>query len=306
MTSIPVWKGGVEQLAPGVYAYLQPKGGWGWSNAGIIVGEEYVVVVDSLFTVDLTEKLLAEIRRITDKPVRYLLNTHHHGDHVFGNHLFRDATTICHDRCGEEMIKALRETPDPTVLHSVFPEFGFRGARTSLPDVTFDKELVIHQGQRQIKAMHIRPAHTVGDVVVQLPGEDVVFAGDVLFLFSTPVCMDGHFAGWIQTLADLAALDAKVYVPGHGPACNRSGVLECREYLALIYGEARKRFEAGIPAREAALSIDLGRFRAWANPERILANVECLYREFRGEHPLSETDLKAIFAGMNDLARTGW
>ncbi|MCJ7670396.1 MAG: MBL fold metallo-hydrolase, partial [Dehalococcoidia bacterium] len=82
--TVPTWEPGVKQLAPKIYAYIQAKATWYWSNAGFIVGNDYVVVVDSLATVGLTQRFKDEIRKITDKPIRYLINTHHHGDHTWG------------------------------------------------------------------------------------------------------------------------------------------------------------------------------------------------------------------------------
>jgi len=104
--TVPTWEPGVKQLAPNIYAYIQAKATWYWNNAGFIVGKDYVVVVDSLATVGLTQKFKDEIKKITDKPIRYLINTHHHGDHTYGNHVFAGATVISHDYCRHEVTEA--------------------------------------------------------------------------------------------------------------------------------------------------------------------------------------------------------
>ncbi len=94
-------------------------------------------------------------------------------------------------------------------------------------------------------------------------------------------------------------------MPGHGPQCGKEGVLECRDYLVRLYEMARQRFDGGMSAQDAARDINLGHFKKWANWERVAANVARLYCEFRGEDPLSPLDMTAIFAQMDELARSG-
>lgn len=300
---VPSWETGIKEVAPNVYAYIQAKCSWFWSNAGLVVGNDYVLVVDSLATVGLTQTLIDDIRKVTDKPIRYLVNTHHHADHIWGNHLFTEANIICHHRCREEAIKT--GIMDPDMMGTVFPEFDFHGIQVTPPHITFEKQLTIHLDEREAQLIYYWPGHTVGDVIVYLPQEGVVFAGDLLFLYSTPLAMEGSFSGWIEIMEALASLDAKTYVPGHGPLCGKDGVMECHEYLVMIRDEARKRFDRGMSVDEAATDIDLGRFKKWANWERIIANLERLQREFRGEEPTSEIDIAALMWRMNELAASG-
>jgi cyclase len=290
---IPTWETEMKEVAPNVYAYIQAKGSWFWSNAGLIVGDEYAIVVDSLATVALTRNFINEIKRVTDKPVRFLINTHHHGDHIWGNHLFRDATVICHSRCWE----MARSTGlyDPNVLNALYPEFDFKGIKVTPPGMTFDKKFTIYLDDREVQLIHYEHAHTPGDLIVHLPQEKAIFAGDLLFLYSTPVGFEAHIQGWIEALDLMSYLDAETFVPGHGPVCNWEGLRECREYLAMIRYEARRRFDAGLDVYEAARSINLGSFKKWANWERIVINVERLYREFRHEDPTSPIDRAALF-----------
>ena len=300
---VPTWETGMKEIALRVYAYFQAEGSWFLSNAGLIVGSDRSIVIDSLGTIGFNQAFLNEIEKVSDKPVRYLVNTHHHGDHIYGNHLFTEATAICHTRCRQEILNA--GDPDPDRLSQVFPGFDFSGIKATPPDITFDNQLTLYVDEREVQLLYYQPAHTVGDIIAWLPQDSVVFGGDLLFLYSTPLCLQGSFAGWIKTMEAMVDLDASVYVPGHGPQCGKEGVIECCEYLVLLRDEARKRFDAGMSAQHAARDIDLGRFKKWANWERIVANVARLYNEFRGEDPLSPLDITAIFAQMDELARSG-
>jgi cyclase len=296
---IPAWETELREIAPNVYAYFQAKGSWFRSNAGLIVGSEYAVVVDSLATVGLTQNFINEIKKVTDKPVRFLVNTHHHGDHLWGNHLFEEATVICHNKCREQVLST--QMYDPAILNAYYPDFDFQGIQITPPDITFDEDLTMHIDGREIRLIHFKPAHTPGDILIYLPQERVIFAGDLLFLYSTPVGFEASFQGWIETLDNMSELDATIYVPGHGPLCGNKGVHECREYLALIEKEGLQRFNDGMSASDAARDINLGRFRKWANWERIVINMDRLYREFRGEEPNSPIDRVALFEQVQQL-----
>jgi cyclase len=302
--TVPTWESGVKQLAPNIYAYIQAKATWYWNNAGFIVGNDYVVVVDSLATVGLTQKFRDEIKKITDKPVRYLINTHHHGDHTYGNHVFAGATIISHDYCRREVIEA--GIMDPVLLNTIFPEFDFWGIAATPADITFDKQLTLHMYGREVRLLHFGPGHTVDDIIVYLPAEGIIFAGDFIFLYSTPLGMEGSFAGWLRNLDAMEKLGAQTYVPGHGPVCGAEGLNLCRDYLVFIQGEAKKRFDKGMTVDEAAKDIDLGHFKQWPNHERILLNVERLWREFRGEDPAtSKLDVAEVFLRMDAMTKAG-
>jgi len=302
--TVPTWESGVKQLAPNIYAYIQAKATWYWNNAGFIVGNDYVVVVDALATVGLTRKFRDEIRKITDKPVRYLINTHHHGDHTYGNHVFAGATIISHDYCRREVIEA--GIMDPSLLNTIFLEFDFQGIAATPADITFDKQLTLHMDGREVRLLHFGPGHTVDDIIVYLPAEGVIFAGDFIFLYSTPLGMEGSFAGWLRNLDAMEKLGAKTYVPGHGPVCGAEGLNLCRDYLVFVQSEAKKRFDKGMTVDEAAKDIDLGQFKQWPNHERILANVERLWREFRGEDPtISKLNVAEVFLRMATMAEVG-
>jgi len=294
------WKTQMKELAPGVYAYIQAKGTWFVSNAGLIVGKEDAIVVDSLVNETMVQAFIAEIEKITDKPIRFLINTHHHSDHTWTNHFFPQARVICQSQCRELTMEDL--AVDPKSYELMFPELSFDGARVTPQDITFEKELILHQAGRQIRLIHNGPAHTKGDIFVYLPEDGIVFCGDLLFYRCTPLALMGYVSGWIDAMDSLVSLDASTYVPGHGPITGRQGLLEGRDYLVYIRDEARKCFDAGMDAFEAARKIDLQQWEEWADSERIVANVERLYSEFRGEEPAAPLDAMQIFPNMMMLA----
>ena len=300
---IPSWKTEMKELAPNVYGYFQAKGSWFVGNTGLIVGKEYAVVVDSLATFGMNQDFIKEIRKITDKPIRFLINTHHHGDHIWGNHFFPGAAILCQTRCREESIKT--GIADPKVLAAAFPGIDFQGIRLTPANVTFEKKMTLYMDEREIQLIYCQPAHTVGDILVNLPQDKILFCGDLLFYYSTPLCLQGSFSGWMETLKTMSDLDPRIYVPGHGPACDQSGLRECLEYLRLVSDEGRKLFESGMDAFDAAQKIHLGNFRKWANWERIAGNLDRLFREFRGEQPDSAVDIPVLRGWMNKLAASG-
>jgi cyclase len=288
---IPTWESGVKQVAPNIYAYIQSRATWYWNNAGFIVGNDYVVVVDSLATVGLTQQFRDEIRKITDKPIRYLINTHHHGDHTYGNHVFAGATIISHAT---------------DLWNAIFPEFNFRGIAATPADITFDRQLVLHMDGREVRLLHLGPGHTVGDIIVCLPEEGIIFASDLIFLYSTPLGMEGSFAGWLTNMDAMAKLGAQTYVPGHGPVCGAEGLNLCRDYLVFVQSEAGKRFDKGMTVEQAAKDIDLGPFKQWPNHERVMLNLERLWREFRGEDPAtSKLNIADAFLRMDAMIKAG-
>jgi len=288
---------GMRVIAPGVYVYQQPDG-WCRSNGGLIVDADSAIVVDTQFTRDLNDAYHTAVRGVTDKPVSYVVNTHHHGDHCYGNHFFPEALTVCHERCLAQQIRLGQ--PNPTVLKAMFPRYDFSGVVWTRADITFSQRMVFQHGQREVRLLHYGTAHSVSDIALHLPAERVVFCGDLLFNKNTPLGLETSFGNWLKALDALLELDALYYVPGHGPVSGPEGVEDLQGYIRLIWREAKKRYDRGIPSHEAALDIDVGEFRNWATPERVLANVERLYYEFRGEEATSPIDVSAL---MEEMAR---
>src|SRR3984885_945035 len=297
---------GLHELGDGLYAYLQPDGGWGWSNAGLITAHDSSLLVDTLFNLKLTRDMLDAMRPITDQhPIGQAFNTHGNGDHWFGNGLLPEGIPIV---ASARAIEDMREVPASDV-HRLFneldlgPEFEAFGQRTfrkfdfaavteRLPTESFEQEHVLDVGERSVRLLELGPAHTSGDAIAYVPDANVVFTGDLLFIEGTPMMWAGPVSNWLLACDHILELKATTIVPGHGPITDQAGVRDVRRYLAYIRDEARVRFDAGMDEDAAADDIDISDFRAWGDPERITANVANLYREFDpGLPPISRPEL---------------
>lgn len=235
-----------RRLATGVYVFLQDPLIW-YSSAGVIVGDRGVVVIDSLTNAAMAESLLAEIRRVTDKPVRFLINTHSHADHVYTNHLFPDATVISSHR-GREVTKAnlLVQATHDAAFARLFPNVDFRGGRYTLQDMSFSGSLSLHHGDREIRVLELGAGHSESDVVVHLPGEKIAFCGDV-FMHGAPLLPgEGRVTRTIANYRALEAMEADTYVAGHGDPGTLADVRAQRMQLEGWFQRARECFERGL------------------------------------------------------------
>ncbi len=275
------WRTGLIELADGVFAYVQEGGGLCVSNAGLIVGPEGCIVIDALFAPSMTRAFRDEIRRVTDKPTRLLINTHHHLDHTLGNALFPEAAILSHANARREQQRVGLGVLD--LLRPRIPELVAEtdAVQPRLPDFTFEGELTLSFGDRSVRLLHIGPAHTIGDALVVLPNERLLFAGDVAFHYVTPLAFEGHIGGWLHVCDRIDSMEIDAIVPGHGPVGGKPELREMRGYLSSVRDQARATFDAGQPEQEATAGIDLGQYASWGEPERLALNVARLYQEFR-------------------------
>lgn len=310
---MPQWQytKGLHDLGNGCHAYLQPEGSWGWSNAGLIADSGETLLVDTLMDVRLTRDMLDAMRSAVPSAARIgtLVNTHANPDHTFGNQLLQGATIIASAACAREM----NETPPQMLVamqknwrqmgegaaffyETMGKNFHFDEVILTLPTRTFDKELTLEVGAKEVRLVNAGPAHTGGDVMVYVPKDRTVFTGDILFVGGHPVMWAGPVDNWIRACDLILGWDVETVVPGHGPITDKAGVRKFKSYLEDITREARKRYDSGMGWLEAADDIALDAYADWIDGERVVANVAALYHEFsagKEQHGVAE-----IFAAM--------
>jgi len=309
---------GLEELGNGLFAWMQPDGGWGWSNAGFIQDGGDSLLVDTLFDEPLTAVMLQALQRATGiapDSIRTLVNTHANGDHTHGNALVANAEVIASVAAALEMA----ELPPAMVAQvksagaagalgeagryfaEIFAPFDFASVRGRAPTRTFEQRLDLKVGGKAVELHVLGPAHTAGDLLVWVPGDRAVFTGDLLFVGGTPIMWAGPVGQWLAACDRILALGAESIVPGHGPMTDAAGVRRMQEYLRWVDREARLRFDAAMPMEQAIFDIALGEYRHWLDPERLAVNVATLYREYAGD--TSAADVVAMFGLMAQLRR---
>ena len=306
---------GWHEFGNGQFAYLQPSGTWGYSNAGLVVDGEEALLVDTLFDERLTAEMLAampDVAGVGVANIGQLVNTHANGDHTYGNSLVTAATIIASEASSHEMkvedapehIAAIMRQTDSlgelgTYLRAIFGPFDFEGVRHRLPDCTFTGRTTLKVGDKDVHLVELGPAHTAGDVIVHVPGDRTVYTGDILFIDGTPVMWAGPVGNWIKACDYIIGLDVETIVPGHGPTTDKAGVREMQRYLSFLDAETRRRHAAGMRAWEIAQDIALAEFGAWNDAERIAVTVDTIVREIEGD--TSPRDVPRLFAQMAEL-----
>ncbi len=311
------YKKGLLETGNGMYAWLQPDGGWGWSNAGLVVDGGESLLVDTLFDARLTRDMLASMADaagVKANEIGNLVNTHANGDHTHGNGLCTNAEVIASAASAREMEVTTPEVMQGFInaapsmgetgeyIQAIFGAFDFNDVAEKLPTKTFSGEMQLQVGGKNVDLTEVGPAHTRGDVLVHVPADRTVFTGDILFIEGTPIMWAGPVANWIRACDLIIEMDAEAIVPGHGPITDTKGVKKVQEYLNYINQEAQKRFDAGLSVRDAAHDISLGDYEAWGDAERIVVNVDTLYREF--DATKEPTDIGELFSLMAEIKRS--
>jgi cyclase len=283
------WKTEFLKLAPNVYTYIQAGGpglgdGSGDSNAGVIVGDDHLMVIDTLGQPLRVDYLKAQARSmIGNKPFGRVVDTHQHADHVGGNQFFVPAEIVSHPFCRETVITMKSELPPD----AKFPKrdggaYGTEPRVLIVPDTTFTDKMTYYYSGTPVELSHPGVAHTWGDLIAYVPEHKILFAGDLAMANIIPFAHQGHVTQWIDALNKVLAMDIDVVVPGHGPVGTKQQLVDTREYFVLLKREARKRFDAGMSPGKAAADIRLGKFDNWLGSSRVLLNTFRLYCEFDG------------------------
>lgn len=281
----------VVDVADGVVALLQGRGEAGVSNAGLVIDGNAALVVDTFMFPEMANGLRRELDRRGAAPA-IVLNTHHHIDHIGGNSVFGDATLVAHPRA----VETIEQTGHPTAVYDGFMP-AFRGRFAALDVVAPSPELDEADAPRDAQLWPFAPAHTPGDVAVWLPGERVLFTGDLCFFGVTPLALQGLLSAWIEAIEALLQLEPVAVVPGHGPIGGPDDMAAVADHLRRVADHGRAAVEAGASLDEALASFDAGPASDWIEAERTVVNLERAMQEARGDIDRDDvSELPASFA----------
>ena len=270
----------LDKLAKGVFAFIGVKGN---ANAGFILTEEGVIVVDSQMNEDLAKEMLAHIQKNSSLPILYVINTHHHGDHTFANHVFSPVKGII---AHEEALKFLQEHGAEHLqeFERFYGREMSRGIKVTLPTITLKDQLTLTVKNRTVQILHLGPGHTHDDIIVYLPEEKILFDGDLISVGRLPWLGDGNTKSWLKTLDKLKALDFKTVVPGHGAIGNRQVLNRFESYLTDLRSAVFIGLLRGTSLEEMKQTIRLPAYQQNLKYQDWLPlHVEKVYREMQAE-----------------------
>jgi cyclase len=280
------------EVADRVFAYIQPDGTWYINNTGFVVGDESVISVDACSTERRTRAYRDRIASVTPAPVTTLVNTHHHGDHTYGNFVFSPATIVAQENCRAEMLAY--GFPGNT---GVWEPVDWGEVKVAPPTLTFTDRVRLWSGDRPVEVSYVgQAAHTSNDSLVWLPEQEVLFCGDLLFNGGTPFLLMGSVRGAIDVLTSVVApIPARVIVPGHGAPCDHELITTVVGYLEFVLDTARQGIEAGLAPLDLARQTDLGQYDGWLDRERIVGNLHRAYAD------LGARDGVDLLAALKDM-----
>jgi cyclase len=283
-----------DEVSDGIYAYIQPDGSWWINNTGFLVGRRGVISIDACSTERRTRAYIDAIAAVTDRPVRTLINTHHHGDHTFGNYLFGAATIVAHEGVRQSVLNwgAPRSAP-------YWTDVDWGHIELAPPFLTYHDGVTVYVDDLACQVSYIgTPAHTTNDSVIWIPDRKLLFSGDLLFNGGTPFLLQGSISGALQAADTIRSLGAETIVPGHGEVCGPEVVDQVCGYLRFVQDVARRGHESGLAPLDAARQTDLGDYRDLLDAERIVGNLYRAYAELDGGEPGGQIDAAAALADM--------
>ena len=270
----------IIELESGVYARLHE----GLTNAGFIVGDRGVLIIDSMRVPSFARDFIQDIRHVTSKPVQYVLNTHSHWDHAWGNEEFPDATVIGHDNCYQEMVdvewNAQWRAKVVASNDRWSTEAGF--VNITPPNLTFETSMRLYFGGRVISLRYFGRAHTSGDIFVHIPEENLAFVGDVAQNGGLPYFGDSYPSDWPDTDDRLVELSIDRFIPGHGPIGDNKALLDAREFIHNLVDHLKASIREGqdeTTGVETVVGALRPKFGGWRGFDRLRDDAAELYRK---------------------------
>lgn len=294
----------VQEVAPGVYFHQGDLQGKGHCNNGWVILEDYVLVIDANFPSGALQ-VLPKIREMADKPIRFVFDTHHHGDHAYGNQVWANhgAVPVAHSGVVEEMKKyetgyfggapgrwenAARNRADVAA------------SRFKLPSLLFNTDLVFDDGRQRVELLHFGTGHTHGDGLAWLPREQILFTGDAAVNGPHNYVGDGNVGQWIETLEKVKGLHPRIVCPGHGPMGGPEILEDQQNFFRSLRSEVQKLVDAGRSSQEVEAAVDSIRATLLRNERiaryvgpRLDVQVEKVYVELGGRPFASEAAARA-------------
>lgn len=281
-----------DEIGRGLYAFTAE----GDPNSGVIVGDDAVMVIDAQATPVMAIQVIERVRKVTDKPIKYVLLSHYHAVRVLGASAYSSAEILASDATRELIVERGQQDMDSEIGR--FPRL-FQAVESvpglTWPTMTFPQQMSVWLGQREVRIMHLGRGHTAGDVIAYIPDSNVVFSGDLVEYHSACYCGDAHFKDWPRTLDRLAQFQANALVPGRGAALAtpekvKEGIEMTRDFLSTLYNSARDSVTRKLTLKEAfaaARQVMDPKFSSFAIYEHCMPfNVSRAYDEAKGlDHP---------------------
>jgi phosphoglycerate dehydrogenase-like enzyme/glyoxylase-like metal-dependent hydrolase (beta-lactamase superfamily II) len=277
----------VTQLAPGVYfMHTQTEPEFLGCNTGWVVFDDYVLILDAGFP--LSAKIVVEeVRKTTNKPIRYVFDTHYHGDHSFGNGVYVDvgATGVAHTLCiRDQRLKNTMGFQQMTESDNELTRRQVAGAKNRDATIGFDSSMEFNDGKHRVVLLHYGQAHTPGDAMAYLPNEKILFTGDACVNGAFNYMGDGDSENWIKVLESLQELDIKTIAPGHGPAAGKELLETQKQWFIQLRQKIGEGIARGKTLDEITTELDIPWYEQWTGKKATdqTANITQVYNELTG------------------------
>jgi cyclase len=302
----------LAKLADGVYARIVTPDGDAVGNAGVVVLSRSVLVIDTHFTPEAGQVLLAAIRALTPKPVLYVVNTHGHPDHTHGNQVFEGAQLIGSSAARRDVLQGdlpslnrsmgiaraqweklrrdVSKEPDPAQAQRMREQIRSRDEyiqnmsrlKIEAPLITIDDNLKIQDGKEEVRIVCLGKGHTDGDIVVLVPAQKVAFVGDLFFNDAIPNVQDASLLPWISTLKEVLRLDAEKFVPGHGAVGSKKDVERFLDYFTELQSRVKEAVDRGDTMEQVLRDLTVpAKFASYRFQNFFPANVQKMYTELK-------------------------